>query len=131
MIDIGAGVLIGTFAGLYFGVVILVLLTIIVLLGTAIIDVAKGLPLQIMLFDMACIWVSLQFAYCGSAFLVSRSWRESRSTECENAPNNNMYVADQNALCEDTLSQVHEDTEVVGLQTRRLYRHLELNGTVR
>lgn len=73
MVAMGVGVLIGTFAGLYLGVISLVLLTIIALLGTAILDVANGPPLQITLFDMACIWVGLQFAYFGSAFLVSRS----------------------------------------------------------
>ena len=73
MIVMVVGVLIGALAGLYFGVVILVPLTIIVLLGTAILDVANGPPLQITLFHMACIWVSLQFAYLGSAFWVSRS----------------------------------------------------------
>lgn len=123
MIDIGVGVVVGALAGRYFGIVILILLMILTLLGTAIIDMANGLFLQITLFHMACIWLSLQLAYFGSAFVVSRSRRQ--SAECENAPKN-MYAADQNTLCEGTPLQVHRSMGVTGPQARQLYRHLEL-----
>src|SRR6185437_2778654 len=86
MIVMVVGVLIGALGGLYFGVVILVPLTIIVLLGTVILDVANGPPLQITLFHMACIWVGLQFAYFGSAFWVSRSQANFDRLNCENSP---------------------------------------------
>lgn len=124
MVAMCIGVLIGALAGLYVQVIILVLLTILALLGTAIIGMANGLPLQITLLHMACIWVGLQLAYLASAFLVSRSPSEVRSTERVNAPNNT-YAANQNAVRESALSQVHEARKVVGLPTRRLRRHLE------
>lgn len=94
MVAIGVGVLIGAVAGLYFRVaVILVPLTILALLGMAVVDVANGLTLRIMLFHMGYIWFGLQFTYFGISFLVSRSQRKFQSAERENVPNN-MYAAE-------------------------------------
>lgn len=93
MVTMGVSVLAGAIAGLYFRVFILAPLTILALLGTAIVDVTNGLPLRITLFHMTFIWGGLQLAYLGSSFLASRPRREIRSRERENAPNN-MYVGD-------------------------------------
>ena len=113
MVAMGVGVLIGALAGLYFRVFFLAFLTILALLGTAVVDVANGLPLRITLVHMAYIWGGLQFAYFGSSFFVSRSQREFRSTEPVNVPNS-IYVANQNALRKAPLSKVREPMEVHG-----------------
>jgi hypothetical protein len=76
----------------------------------AIVDLVNGAPLLTTLFHMACISFALQFAYCGSSFLLSRSQRA---------------AADQSAPRDDARSRVHQTIEVVGLQTRRLQHHLE------
>jgi hypothetical protein len=79
MVAMSVGVLIGALAGLYLGVVSLVLLTIIALLGMAILDMANGPSLQTALYHMGCIWIAIQLAYVGSAALVGRSQHKNAS----------------------------------------------------
>ena len=110
MLTVGVGVVIGAAAGLYFRVFILVPLTILAFLGMAIVDVVNGAPLLTTLFHMACVSFALQFTYCGSSFLLSRSQRD---------------AGDQAAPRAGALSQVHKTIEVVGLRTRRLQHHLQ------
>lgn len=110
MLTVGVGVVIGAAAGLYFRVFILVPLTILAFLGMAIVDLVNGAPLLTTLFHIACVSFALQFAYCGSSFLLNRSQRD---------------TGDQSAPRDRAPSQVHKTIEVVGFQTRRLQHHLE------
>jgi hypothetical protein len=87
MVAVSVGVLIGALAGLYLRVFALIPLTILLLLGTAVVDAAHGVRPVTVLVHMADIWVSLTFAYLVSSFLANLSQREaSESTERENAP---------------------------------------------